>query len=296
MNLAWITYNGGVLTRNNDTLGVRLADGPHHALCQYYYGSQPMPNRWDTLTQVDPVNNIWDAYLESDDWSGVFGGNTSTSLIRVIDADLTGVTNTYGMFYNCQNLYDVNLRNTSSITYAEGMFNNCHYLTVLNMDGVPSLTQSTRLMFYWCNRLRTIPTLDTSRVENMSDMFWKCKALETVPFMDTSSVTNMEFMFAECKNLTTVPLFDTSSVTTMSYMFNMCGKLKVIPLFDTSSVTSMNNMFEYCTLVETGALALYQQASTQATPPSGHFLTFRYCGSDTVTGAAELDQIPRDWK
>jgi hypothetical protein len=57
----------------------------------------------------------------------------------------------------------------------------------------------------------------------------------------------------------------------------------------------MNFMLQNCYKVETGALALYQQASTQATPPSKHDSTFWNCGRDTVTGAAELAQIPSSW-
>lgn len=45
-----------------------------------------------------------------------------------------------------------------------------------------------------------------------------------------------------------------------------------------------------------GAATLYQQASSQANPPQSHDATFYKCGSDTVTGAAELAQIPSDWK
>jgi hypothetical protein len=55
-------------------------------------------------------------------------------------------------------------------------------------------------------------------------------------------------------------------------------------------------MFYNCYKVESGAYALYQQASTQTTPPSSHSNTFRNCGRDTTTGAAELAQIPSDWK
>ena len=112
---------------------------------------------------------------------------------------------------------------------------------------------------------------------------------------NTSGVTNMAGMFTHCDSLTTAPLFDTSSVTNMSNMFRQCGSLTTAPLFDTSSVTNMSQMFDDCTNVETGALALYQQASTQATPPSNHDRTFRHCGSGTVTGTAELAQIPSDW-
>jgi len=57
----------------------------------------------------------------------------------------------------------------------------------------------------------------------------------------------------------------------------------------------MTQTFHNCTKVESGALALYQQASTQTRPPSSHTYCFRSCGSDTTTGAAELAQIPSSW-
>lgn len=117
---------------------------------------------------------------------------------------------------------------------------------------------------------------------------------------NTTGITNMNNMFASedffTMTLTSVPLFDTSSVTSMYGMFSGCTSLTYVPLFDTSSVTNMSRMFSYCTNVQSGALALYQQASTQANPPSSHDGTFSDCGSNTVTGAAELAQIPSDWK
>jgi hypothetical protein len=58
----------------------------------------------------------------------------------------------------------------------------------------------------------------------------------------------------------------------------------------------MNNTFGQTLNVEGGALALYQQASSQTNPPSSHSQTFYDCGKNTTTGAAELSQIPSDWK
>jgi hypothetical protein len=55
-------------------------------------------------------------------------------------------------------------------------------------------------------------------------------------------------------------------------------------------------MFYDCYSVESGALALYQQASTQANPPLEHYRTFSNCGTQTQTGLAEFNQIPNDWK
>lgn len=112
---------------------------------------------------------------------------------------------------------------------------------------------------------------------------------------NTTGVTTIKQMFTGCTALTTISLFDTSEVTNMRSAFNSCSNLTAIPLFDTSKVTELFGTFSYCYNVQTGALALYQQLSAQATPYTSHYHTFYQCGRDTVTGAAELAQIPSDW-
>ena len=151
-------------------------------------------------------------------------------------------------------------------------------------------------MFNYCTSLTTVALFDTSSVTDMHNLFWYCFSLTSVPLFDTSIVTYMYDMFGNCTSLTSVPLFDTSSVTNMEEMFIKCSALKTVPLLNTSSVRFMGRMFENCTYVQSGALALYQQASTQANPPSNHTKTFYNCGVNTTTGAAELAQIPEDWK
>ena len=151
-------------------------------------------------------------------------------------------------------------------------------------------------MFSHCTSLTTVHLFDTFSVTDMQQMFYKCDQLTSVPLFYTSNVTAMLYMFGYCNSLTSVPLFDTSSVTNMDAMFDTCSSLTSVPLFNTSSVVSMHDMFLNCKKVQSGALALYLQASTQTNPPSGHRKTFRNCGSNTTTGAAELAQIPDDWK
>ena len=161
-----------------------------------------------------------------------------------------------------------------------------------NTTGITNMTG----MFNFCTSLETVALFDTSSVTDMHTMFNYCSLLKSVPLFDTSSVTAMQFMFYNCTSLTSVPLFDTSSVTNIEYMFNNCSSLTTVLLFNTSSVVFMAGMFENCKNVQSGALALYQQTSTQANPPSKHTGTFKNCGSNTTTGAAELAQIPSDWK
>lgn len=136
---------------------------------------------------------------------------------------------------------------------------------------------------------------NTTGVTDMSYLVRECVSLTQVSLFDTSNVTNMRMMFVYCDNLDNVPLFNTSKATDMHGMFTDCISLSYIPLFDTSSCTDMMYIFRGCTNVQSGALALYQQASTQTTPPIIHNNAFEDCGIDTQTGAAELAQIPSSW-
>lgn len=149
-------------------------------------------------------------------------------------------------------------------------------------------------LFYNNTNLVRVIAANTTGVTNMATMFCGT-SLTTMPLFDTSSVTNMYDMFRGCSNLTTVPLFDTSSATNMGQMFYNCTSLTTIPLFDTSSATNMSGMFRNCYAVESGALALYTQASTQTAPPTSHTNTFKNCGANTTSGEAELAQIPSAW-
>jgi hypothetical protein len=79
-------------------------------------------------------------------------------------------------------------------------------------------------------------------------------------------------------------------------MFYQCSSLSAVPLYDTTNAYNTTNMFRSAVNVKTGSLALYQQASTQTTPPTYHVGTFYNCGINTTQGAAELAQIPSDWK
>lgn len=115
------------------------------------------------------------------------------------------------------------------------------------------------------------------------------------------SGTSAKSLFQDCTNLVSVDI-DTTGLTTSSAMFAGCTSLKTVPLLNTATMTQVGGtsstpygMFQGCTSVESGALALYQQMSTQSTPPSGHSYCFTNCGSGTVAGAAELAQIPASW-
>lgn len=188
----------------------------------------------------------------------------------------------------------VTMSNVSLTGNAANMFRGCSALTTISSFDASGLT-SLQYAFRNCTQLTSVPQLNTSNVTDFGGTFQGCSALTTVQSIDTSSATTIASMFSICTHLQSVPLFDTTNVTRMSSTFNGCKALTAIPLFNTANVTDMYMTFAGCWNVEIGALSLYQQASTQTTPPSEHTGTFSSCGRDTVTGAAELAQIPTDW-
>lgn len=225
---------------------------------------------YGTATQVSSSPNVWDLTYESpyNTWNSLLQNHTG--LIEVLDANTTGITEMVSMFYGCSNLTAVALFDTSS---------------VITMSGA----------FFGCESLTTIPQFNTSSVTSMATMLKNCYALTSVPLLNTANVRNMTDAFYQCRSLTNIPLFDTSRVTSMSYTFYGCTNLAAIPLLDTSVVSDFGFAFCECVNVQSGALALYNQASTQSTPPSYYTAAFSLCGSQTVTGAAELAQIPASW-
>lgn len=126
-------------------------------------------------------------------------------------------------------------------------------------------------------------------------MFNNITALTDVISAETQNVSSMSRTFRYCSYLSSIALFDTSNVVNMNEAFEYCYTLTSIPLFDTSKVRNMNSAFNDCQDVRTGALALYQQASTQE-QITAHSEAFHNCGKRNSSGTSELAQIPYGWK
>lgn len=224
---------------------------------------------YDTATLVEGTTDIYDVYKSGNDLSRLL--RDSTNLIEVIGANTNGVTSIDSMFLYCSALSSIPLFDTSNVTSFHDTFNGCKSLT-------------------------SVPSYDTSKVTIMRLSFKYCSSLSSIPWFDTSNVTNIEGMLENCSNVSSVPLYDTSNVVYMDRMLGNCTSLTSLPLFDTSKVEHMDAAFNSCVNVQSGALALYKQASTQTNPPGYHNNVFTHCGINTETGSAELAQIPSGWK
>jgi surface protein len=253
---------------------------PRTIRVKYKDGYDYEPSHWDgdnyitvdtsliSIKTVSESPKILDITYATDDWTYFFWHNLG--LEEIIGANSTGVTNMSYAFNMCTGLLNVNLFDMSSVIYASNMFRAC-------------------------NKLKTIPLFDTSNAVDLQSFLAACTSLVSVPLFDTSKATNL-YAFLNSYYGTSVPLFDTSNATNMRSMLGNCHNLTSIPLFNTSKVTNMENFAWNAYKVQTGALALYQQASSKAIPVSATYGAFRNCGRDTTNGAAELAQIPSDWK
>ena len=288
-----IDYNGHAIRYSNNYLYHIPTELPHFTMrLKFTNGITPTFSKGSAV-QLSASPNVWDLTYQDADWTDLL--KYQTDLLEILDANTTGVTNMVGLVLGCENLTTVPLFDTSGVTNMMGMFGNCSAITSVPLFDTSNVT-NMQSMFAGCRVLTAVPLFDTSKVLSFTSMLEQCRGITTVPSFNTSSALSMGSMFHECTSLTTVPLFDTSLVVNMNQMFRDCWSLKAIPLLDTSSSTDMRLMCAGCTEVESGALALYQQASSQAVPPSSYTRCFYDCGRDTTTGAAELALIPSDWK
>lgn len=145
------------------------------------------------------------------------------------------------------------------------------------------------------NLVEIIAAGDTSSITSFTRVFRNCSSLTKICLFDTSNITSLSIAFSGCSKLEEIPLFNTGKCGNFYETFSGCSKLKHIPLFNTSVLTGCSGTFDGCVSVESGALDLYKQMSTQTTPPVTTTNCFRNCGNNTTTGAEELAQIPASW-
>lgn len=235
-----------------------------------------------------PVSDPGSYYADTD------GNPLASKPFRIIGGNTSNITHMPKLLYKVGNsCTEVGWFDTHNVVNASGMFgwlspNGMHAATLPDFDfsGITNdeltdegLSNSSRTnfvgLYQWCYNNKSITgvpsiTFPSNRAISTNSMFSHCESLASANIVGLNS-SSAEEMFRNCTCLRNVPLFGTANITSMRYTFLNCYN------------------------VESGALALYQQASTQTTPPSNHRDTFLKCGRDTVTGSAELAQIPPDW-
>lgn len=129
----------------------------------------------------------------------------------------------------------------------------------------------------------------------MYQTFMGSTALKYVCYLPSTTITNFESAFSGCSSLETIEFFDTTAAITIQNCFYNCSSLKKLPLISSASnMTRVSSAFYGCVNVESGALDNYNTLSAVAGIDS-YANTFKDCGKNTTTGAAELAQIPASW-
>lgn len=282
-------------------------------------GQPPVSGNWNYVTLVEGTTDVYDVFVGGDELLYTLRGATNvidvlgvnaegkirsnsmfkgcTALSSVPSFDTTKITNMDSMFEGCSSLTDAPYLDTSNVTHMWMIFKDCASLTSVPLYDTSKVTSAGGFMeaFMNCSSLTSVPLFNLSNTDTLDRSFYGCTSLVSVPKFDITNVDAMPSTFKNCTSLTTIPLFDTSNLRYMDETFQNCTSLTSIPLFDTSNLVGIAYAFENCVNVQSGALALYQQASTQSVVPH-HTHTFTNCGINTETGSAELAQIPSDWK
>lgn len=265
-------YEGAMLPAK--TIRFRFSDLSYDPSVSFVpYGDESF--EW---TRVTSNPNVWDCRVihtsvASDDvWRRVFaaGDEPDTDPVHF---------DSYGLIVVEPGEYDWDPTKTITVVDA-------------NLSGVTSLNGA----FEGCAQLIAVEKFrGTQDVVDWYATFDTCGSLSSVASFDVSGATELTLTFRGTA-IENAPALNTSHITDFSAMFVNCDRLREVPLYDTSSATDVRDMFYGCYNVTSGALALYTQMANQATPPSLHSGCFTDCGRDTQTGAAELAQIPSDWK
>ena len=173
-------------------------------------------------------------------------------------------------FSDSENLVSVIAADVSHVTSFQNLFNAC-----------PSMTEC-------CD-------LNSSSCTSFYQMFNRCTSLSIVGTIDTTSATNVNDMFFTCSNLTKIPDITGNNVTSIHNFCSYCNKITRLPTISSTIITDCEAAFRACPKVETGALDMYNQLSSQSTPPTVVSNCFKDCGISTTSGVAELAQIPASW-
>lgn len=302
-----LSYGGYSMTYNGSILGYDATrPAPNTLVLLFETGVTPV-FRKGTATQLGTDPNIWELTANFHNWKDLLANQGDLLAVYGIGspgADIR-ISTMEGMFAGDSKLRYVtdDIRVSSHyVTDMKSMFQACS-----SLQSIPSLDTRSTVdmggMFYACTSMTEAPAMDTSNVKNFFGMFGECTSLVSVPDYDTSRAVSMGDMFLNNSSLEHLPALDTHNVYEFQNMCSGCTSLREVPLLDTSSCIDDGKgdchcMFKDCVSVEHGALALYEQMVSQGSYPARHLRDkmFRNCGINTTTGAAELAQIPADWK
>lgn len=305
--MAYIAYNGTVLTVGGSwlTTGDTPTLPPYTMRFQFtdtsYVPVSGTTSKYGTWTPVDTFNGVWDFFYKNSSWLGMFkyrmeAGDVGNGTVKVIDANLQGVTSIAQLFYNDEALTSIDSIDTSTVTNMYLAFYACFNLQHLPDNFDTSNVYNMDNTFDLCTHLVKLPNINTSNVTQMTQAFASLRTITSFPTIDTSKVSVFRETFGTIWNVKEFPTINTNRAYDTRYMFAGCKSLESIPtLTSTAHITDVRGMFAECPKVKRGILDMYTQLSTQANPPTHYSGCFTNCGIDDPEGLAQLQQIPTSW-
>lgn len=122
--------------------------------------------------------------------------------------------------FHFKHLYVTGVESTSynTLDYSY-LFSNCSNLREIIIDDFEMKYPHNKILFYGafknCRKLKKIeiPYNMTERATDIGFMFENCEKLETIPPLNTSLVKNAYSLFFNCLNLKSIPLMDCGNIT-----------------------------------------------------------------------------------
>lgn len=262
-----------------------------------------VPTQGLSREQVSSNPNVWDITVNMDGFMQLFRHNEY--LLKILACNTYAPGGYYEnmftqMCYDCPNLTKVPMFNLSNASNCVGMFSGCENLTYL-----PEFSFNRSTQYGWTDlelssfcswtKISSV-NFSNCRPKYADNMFIGCSELLAAPNIDLSLCTNIYSMFDECTKMTTSPDYDIHSANDISYMYFNCSSLNTIPDLTVSpNMTKCRLAFAGCRNASGGILRMYNKLKDISTI-TDHQGCFLNCGVDSQTGAAELSQIPSDWK
>lgn len=300
MSNIWLGSNGKVIKYGS---GVRVCTSGLPAIAPKtlrlsFYGPDEQfdPTSLETSTWgymgtwTHVSGSVWDFTCQNERWYG-YGCSASNHSARYL----------YGVLaMKSKEPVDasINLYEYTNATDGNSIQNRHIDVVGANLTGVRFIPQ----LFFRLINLRHVALFDTSMIYNAAEMFGShnsgdANGATVIPNFNFSGITDAAITWPGMKvetsaNKTGLRAF----ATTPNAAAQANAKLTAVPdltiPLDTSA--TVRDMFYGCVNVESGALSLYNKFA--AANWSGlHGRCFLDCGSNTVTGATELAQIPSEW-
>ena len=265
-------------------------------------GKVKAPKDCEKLFAYIKVNNF---DLRNLDVSGISNctrmfTNSTAKHIDASEWDTRNVTDLDSMFYFCQQLETLNLKNWNTKN-VENSYQFLWYCEKLESVDVSSFNMSKNRdmsrMFGECYslvKIKGIESFDTSQSGSVAAMFQACRKLKEIDVssFDTSNSGYFHYMFAGCDSLERIigiENFNTSKNRLFNCMFSGCGKLKEVDIssFDTSSSDTFDSMFQDC-----GELTELDLSNFDSSKANSYNSMFDGCGKlKTIYASKNFENI-----